>query len=458
MVEAFLHAWRGYKEFSWGQDELKPISKTHHSWFNLGLTLIDALDTMYIMNLKQEFFEAKEWIKNNLNLDSDRYNNLFEITIRIIGGLLSAYHLSGEKVLLDKAHDLGNRTLTAFNTKSSIPFSDINLARRIAKSPSWTSDSSVSEVATLQIEFKDLTYLTGDSRFKEVVSKVSEKLHYLEKSEGLVPIYIDINRGNFVGRTITLGARGDSYYEYLLKQWIQNGASFNKESDGYFLLEDWLASVRGIKEKLIRYSKPNNLAFIGELISDSFSPKMDHLVCFFPGNLALGYLYLEKNPNFPKEQLDDLLKLAESLTETCFQMYARMPTGLSPEIVYFNIYDPYGKDIEVKEADRHNLLRPETIESLYYLYKIKNDKKYQEYGWKIFESFEKYTKIESGGYSSIGDVTNPENVKYRDKMESFFLAETLKYLFLLFEDKNDNCINLNEWLFNTEAHIISILK
>jgi hypothetical protein len=223
VVQAFKHAWTGYKKYAWGDDELKPISKTKTSWFNLGLTIIDGMDTAIVMNLNDEYLEARDWIANKLNLDSDRYNNLFELTIRIIGGLLSAYHLKGDEVLLTKAYDCANRTLTAFSSPSQIPLSDVNLARREAKSPFWTTDSSISEVTTLQLEFKDLTYLTGDKRFSEAVRRVSVKVHGLNKLQGLVPIFISTSHGRFVGNTITLGARGDSYYEYLLKQWIQLG-------------------------------------------------------------------------------------------------------------------------------------------------------------------------------------------------------------------------------------------
>ena len=137
-------------------------------------------------------------------------------------------------------------------------------------------------------------------------------------------------------------------------------------------------------------------------------------------------------------------------------MYAQMETGLSPEICYFNTYEGSTKDLYVKEADRHNLLRPETVESLYYMYKITGETKYQDYGWKIFESFEKYTKIAEGGYSSINDVTHPNNPRFRDKMESFFLAETLKYFYLLFEDASNENINFKNWIFNTEAHLLPL--
>ncbi len=192
-----------------------------------------------------------------MSLDSDRYNNLFEITIRILGGLLSAYHLSGDKIFLEKAYDLGNRSLPAFNTESSIPLSDINLKRRSAKAPSWSADSSLSEVATLQLEFKELSRLTGDDRFKKAVEKTSRKLHLLNKPDGLLPIYVSTQSGNSVGSTITLGARGDSYYEYLLKQWIQAGANFDPNDENYYLLDDWLIAVKGIKEKLVKKTQPN---------------------------------------------------------------------------------------------------------------------------------------------------------------------------------------------------------
>jgi hypothetical protein len=183
---------------------------------------------------------------------------------------------------------------------------------------------------------------------------------------------------------------------------------------------------------------------------------MDHLVCFLPGNLALGAMLLKTNPSLPQDQINSIMKLAEELTETCYRMYSQMETGLSPELVYFNTFEGSTQDLYVKDADKHNLLRPETVESLYYMYKVTKNKKYQDYGWKIFEAFEKYTKIEGGGYTSISDVTNPYNTKPRDKMESFFLAETLKYFYLLFEDDNSPNFDLRKWVINTEAHMLPI--
>lgn len=204
-----------------------------------------------------------------------------------------------------------------------------------------------------------------------------------------------------------------------------------------------------------------------------FSPKMDHLVCFLPGTLALGATKGLTKERAMRENLltfEDMenLKLAEDLAKTCVEIYSVTSTGLAPEIAYFNIEgnseggpgggnksSKYLNDIIIKPADRHNLLRPETVESLFYLYRITGDSKYREWGWQIFEAFEKYTKIDSGGYTSLDDVTviPPQR---RDKMETFFLGETLKYIYLLFG--NSTTIPLDEYVFNTEAHPIPIIS
>lgn len=103
VVKAFRHAWGAYKKYAWGKDELKPVSKTSNDWFNLGLTLIDSLDTMWLMGLKDEFDEAREWVQSEMIIAQNRDVNLFETTIRVLGGLLSTYHLTGDTLFLNRA-------------------------------------------------------------------------------------------------------------------------------------------------------------------------------------------------------------------------------------------------------------------------------------------------------------------------------------------------------------------
>lgn len=115
-------------------------------------------------------------------------------------------------------------------------------------------------------------------------------------------------------------------------------------------------------------------------------------------------------------------------------------------VFFFNIFQP---------LDAHCLLRPETVESLFILYRLTKDKKYQDYGWSIFQAIEQHAKISTGGYSSLNSVKDTK-LGFRDKMESFFLGETLKYLFLLFSDVD--MVPLDKFVFNTEAHLLPIRK
>jgi endoplasmic reticulum Man9GlcNAc2 1,2-alpha-mannosidase len=190
-VQAIRHSWKGYKQFAFGHDNLKPISQTYSDWFGLGLTIVDSLDTLYIANMLDEYEEAKSWVESSLQLDVNRDVNLFETTIRVLGGLLSIYHLAGDEVFLAKAVELGNRLMPCFESPSSIPFSDVNLLNMKAHAPKWSPDSSTSEVTTIQLEFRDLSRASNDPSYEMAAAKVSEKVHELPKTDGLVPIFIN---------------------------------------------------------------------------------------------------------------------------------------------------------------------------------------------------------------------------------------------------------------------------
>uniref|UniRef100_A0A7N0RFA8 alpha-1,2-Mannosidase n=1 Tax=Kalanchoe fedtschenkoi TaxID=63787 RepID=A0A7N0RFA8_KALFE len=482
--DAFVHAWSGYKSYAMGFDELMPVSQRGVDGLGgLGATVVDALDTAMIMGLDNVIHEAGSWVETHLSsrIDKKGQVNLFETTIRVVGGLLSAYHLSGggqamastfkgpkPNVYLECAKNLADHLMNAFTSSPTpIPYSDVVLRDRTAH-PAPDGLSSTSEVSTLQLEFNYLSTVCGDPKYSTAAMRVLEHLRTLPKVEGLVPIYISPQTGQFNGENIRLGSRGDSYYEYLLKVWLHQGSHANKDMS--YLHDMYEEAMKGVRHLLVRKSVPNSLVFVGELPyghDGAFSPKMDHLVCFLPGTLALGATKGIRKQDALKDNLltfDDMenLRLAEDLAKTCFDMYAATSTGLAPEIAYFhteefsetgldggNKSSEYVHDIIIKPADRHNLLRPETVESLFVLYRITEDPKYREWGWQIFEAFEKYTKVESGGYSSLDDVTKIPPRK-RDKMETFFLGETLKYLYLLFGETS--VLPLDKFVFNTEAH------
>lgn len=179
--------------------------------------------------------------------------------------------------------------------------------------------------------------------------------------------------------------------------------------------------------------------------------KMDHLVCFIPGMIALGvHRGGSKNPR----AVEKLLLLAKHLMKTCFYMYESMPTGLAPEIAEF----PRGRrtrELIARRDAKHSIIRPETVESLFILHRVTNDPVYKSWGWRIFSSIEKYARVPSGGYAGVDDVTSNKPGRV-DKMESFVISETLKYLYLLFSPRE--LYPLDEYVFNTEGHMLPVFK
>ncbi|KAL2243120.1 mannosyl-oligosaccharide 1,2-alpha-mannosidase MNS1 isoform X1 [Sesamum indicum] len=434
--DAMIHAWSSYEKYAWGHDELQPQSKNGvDSFGGLGATLIDALDTLYIMGLDEQFQRAREWVAESLDFNKNYDASVFETTIRVVGGLLSAYDLSGDKVFLEKAKDIADRLLPAWDTPSGIPYNIINLAHGNPHNPGWTGgDSILADSGTEQLEFIALSQRTGDPKYQHKVENVILELNKTFPSDGLLPIYINPHRGTRSYSTITFGAMGDSFYEYLLKVWIQG----NKTTAVKHYREMWETSMKGLLS-LVRRTTPSSFAYLCEKIGNSLIDKMDELACFAPGMLALG------SSGYAPDEAERFLSLAEELAWTCYNFYQSTPTKLAGENYFFNS----GQDMSVGTS--WNILRPETVESLFYLWRLTGNKTYQEWGWNIFQAFEKNSRIETG-YVGLKDVST--GIK-DNMMQSFFLAETLKYLYLLFSPSS--VISLDEWVFNTEAHPIKII-
>lgn len=460
IVSAFRYSWNAYKNSAFGHDTLHPLSKSYEEWFGMGLSIVDSLDTALIMKLDDIVDEGTDWIEKNLAFERPGRSNVFEVTIRVMGGLLSLYAFTERPVFLQKAQELADRMLPAFDSQTGIPFTSFDFSQN--KAIPENGGSSTSEATTLQLEWKYLSILTGNLRYWEVAEKAMRA--FIERDTlgygGILPIIVDPSSGNFQTKTVTLGARGDSYYEYLAKQYIQTGKEETKFSE---VFEQALDSIY---KHMRAESVPNKLVYVAEFLRGPGQkrPKMDHLVCFLPGTIALHIsqgkkLTPDDIANMP-QKYQDWLGFAEDLMKTCFKMYTTTATGLSPEIVYFNDKENgRNEDIIIKNNDAFYILRPETVESLFYLYRITGGNQYREMGWQIFQSIEKYAKLPNGdGYASVSNVQSTQAPK-DDKMESFFMGETLKYLFLLFSE--GDLLPLDKYVFNTEAHpfpIVSLTK
>jgi len=427
-------AWASYRKYAWGKDELKPVSNKSHDWLHLGATLIDCLDNLWLMDMKAEFREAQEWVAT-MDISHAHGISMFETVIRIFGGLLSAFELSREPVFLGKAREVADHMMYAFdvNKNTGIPCTTISFTNKHSCAyPAWAGSSAIlAEYGTIQLEFKYLAHHTGEYKYWAVAERPMRLVEGLEKPHGLFPTFINPVSGRWSSQKFTFGALADSFYEYLVKQWLIT----NKQET--YLRKMFDDAMLGMARLLVQRSSPSGLVYIADWTGSSLTHKMDHLACFAGAMLAIG---AQDGGRYDAEYM----ALAEAIGDTCFEMYAHTATGLSPEFVNFQA----GRDMVTPRSACFNIGRPEAVETFFVLYYYTRDPKWRNMGWEVFKAFEKHAATPSG-WTALPDVESPGR-KRDDKMESFVLAETVKYLFLLFAV--DDPVPLEKYVFNTEAH------
>ncbi|KZT66155.1 glycoside hydrolase family 47 protein [Daedalea quercina L-15889] len=496
---AFVHAYTGYQEYAGQNDELKPVTDSAANNFNgWKLTLVDALDTMWIMDLQKEFYEAvTEAAELDFDLDEVRpspwhesrrrrpcgtFAPFFETVIRYLGGLLSAYALSGEPVLLGRADDLGAMLLPAMKTDTGFPMYAVN-TKTGATREGWTRGIVLwAEALSCQLEYKYLAHLTGRKEYFERVEHIVNIMSDANVTDGMFPTKWSLKKGIPSNSQFSVGAFADSAHEYLLKQWLLTSKSEPKALDLY------IRASTSIIENLLYLTPTRQLLYVTDVTNGKPSHNFEHLSCFLPGLLALGARTL--GPALSPRVRDLHAWAAQGLAHTCWMTYADHETGLGPDVMRMDHImksedNPYGglwlyqvekweeagkpggvppglkegptmpdgkRDYRTQRSGY--FLRPETVESFYLLWRTTGDEVWRERGWAVFQAIEREAKTKSG-YASLQSVEkSPAPLK--DEMPSFFLAETLKYLYLLFTD--EELIPLDRWVFNTEAHPLPVFQ
>lgn len=406
----FLHAWNGYVRYAWGSDALRSVSQTPRNWYRVSLcmTPVEAFDGLLLMGLHSEARQAKALIMDSLSFDQDIEVQSFEITIRLLGGLLSAYQMDGDSRFLSLAHDLGTRLLPVFGSRTGMPYRFVNLRTGQVRD----SLNNPAEIGTALLEFGALSRLTGQPAFYTAARKALDTLYSRRSRIGLVGTTINVETGEWVDRTSHIGGMIDSYYEYLVKAWLL----FRDEECRTMAL-----SALDAVSQYVADTRDGHLWYgqvdmdTGERIGTSFGA----LEAFFPAVLCL---------------MGDTTN-ARALQESCYRMWTLH--GIEPETI----------DYATMTITRPQYyLRPEIIESAYYLYRVTRDPRYRSMGETFYRSLVRYCRTESG-YAALQSVVTGEK---RDEMESFFLAETLKYLYLLFAP--DSTLPFGSVVFTTEAH------
>ena len=405
----FLHGWDNYKRYAWGHDELQPLSKTPHDWYGTSLlmTPVDALDTLVLMGLKKDADEDRALIDAKLDFDKDIYVKNFEITIRLLGGLLSSYQLTGDPVLLHKAEDLGTRLLPVFDSPTGLPYVYVNLKTGKTRGV----DSNPAETGTLLLEFGTLSKLTGNPVFYATAKRALVETYKRTSKIGLVGVGLNVETGKWTDTDASVSGGIDSYYEYLWKCWRLFG---DKDC-----LAMWKASIPAVNKYLA--DEVRGELWYGHADMNTgkrTATEYGALDAFFPALLALS----------------GEVSRAARLQESSFKMWNLY--GIEPEVLNYRTmkvdYDGYA-------------LRPEIVESTFYLYHYTHDSKYLAMGRTMFDDFVKYCRTDAG-YAALKSVITKQK---RDDMESFVFAETFKYYYLLFAPQ---ALDFDAVTFNTEAH------
>ncbi|KAL3929833.1 MAG: hypothetical protein SGPRY_001792 [Prymnesium sp.] len=451
-------AWDAYREHAFGADEIQPLSNRSHNWLYLGATLVDCLDNLWIMGLKEEFAEAREWVATKLRFDGSFGISMFETSapamtalrnrkpsqlcaslekahfaqsshhdiayiesprhqfhfswpsrfftrfisipysrqpalsldcpspqdsnslivlppfrlvltpssaspptwlwivapfIRILGGLLSAFEFSKDRLFLHKAQELADRMMFAFQKNpTGLPCTTISLSSKLCSHPAWTqargeralavrpNSAILAEFGTIQLEYKYLAYHTGEKKYWDVSENIMLLMRHIERPHGLFPTFINPSSGRWSTGKIAFGALGDSFYEYLIKQWL-----LTRKSEPY-LREMWESTMLAMAKLLVQKSSPSELVYVADWTGSSLIHKMDHLACFIPAMLAVG---AQDGSKYDAE----FMTLADRIGETCYQMYAITRSGLSAEFVQFKP----GEDMRIGLSAPYNIGR-----------------------------------------------------------------------------------------------------
>ncbi|CEG65919.1 Putative ER degradation enhancer, mannosidase alpha-like 1 [Rhizopus microsporus] len=438
--EMFEHGWSSYIEHAFPDDELNPFEcrgrgsdKANPDNINVNdvlgdysLTLVDTLDTLAIIGTRKQFEEAVKQVIETVSFHQNNKVQVFELNIRALGGLLSThmlitdpeldYSIEGYKdELLHLAVDLANRLMPAFNsTKTGIPYPRVNLQKGVP--PTETTETCTAGAGSLILEFGLLSRLTGDPAYEEAAKRALKSVWNRRSHLSLMGNVIDIQTGNWIHTASSTGAGIDSVFEYMLKAYILFGEDeyLDMFEEAYRALMIYVRDSSGYIYRNVHMSTGSLMSYW-----------IDSLSAFFPGLQVL---------------------------------YGDIHAAIKNHLVFYNIWRRYHALPERFDfyQKRVNLpyypLRPEFIESTYYLYQATKDPFYLDVGEMVIQDLNNRTRL-ACGFASIGDV---ESGKLEDRMESFMLSETLKYLYLLFDTEHPFNKRDSNAVFTTEGHWISL--
>jgi mannosyl-oligosaccharide alpha-1,2-mannosidase len=389
-------AWGQYRRLAWGKDQIMPVSGGNESFplktAHLGLSLIEAMDTLWVMGLDAEFGDALGWVKDHAGFDVDGEVSVFETSIRLVGGLLSAHHACGDAVLLAKARDLADRLLPAFDTPTGMPYRYINLKTGARRDPA----TNPAEVGTYLPEYGTLSKLTGDPRYFDAAKRAMVAMYTRRSKIGLLADRIDATTGTWLSRRATIGPPSDSYYEYLWDGWQLFG-----DADCKAMYDSCTAAI--LRHQVVKAKGQLWFVDVDFESGAPLSSEQDELASFYGGLLAQG---------------------GAGATGAA---YTRAWAGVQAQ---FGIL-PEGYDFATgKPTSVTNALRPELADAAFNHWLLDRKPEWRMLGRAHYLAMKRWNKARYG-YADMADVTTKAQA---DHCPGYWWSEQMKYYWLLFSD------------------------
>ncbi|KAF0687612.1 Aste57867_20595 [Aphanomyces stellatus] len=446
VVAAMQWAWKGYRAQAFGLDVQTMSSQSLVGGHDVALTLVESLDTLYLMGLLDEFDEAAEWTEAHLTTIMAKLGDMDIIDdtpSRVLGGLMAAYQLSGRPGLLSVAGEFGERLAQSWNQTTNHGRVRSLTCLVDGLRQGLSSNMCLAEVAAIQLDLTYLARLTGRRQYAALADAAMDKVARLVQTTDpniLFSMEDDANPLTSFGST--RNCCGTRFANQLLQQWLFSGKQDTRKM--------YMAAVESINRTWVGRTAQFNWSFFGELDDQrQLTAGMEHAACSLPGMLAQGYI--NGMPSWHLELGTDLLR-------TCFDMNNQLPNGLAPQIGHLNDTITMSEDVAmpVRPRDAVNVLHPETIESLMILYRATGNETYRAWGKVIFDAIELHFNLDEGGASSVNylDMATPTN-GVQPEMESFFMADSLKFYYLLFSD--ETVVSLDQFVLASGAHPFWIL-
>ncbi len=488
-------AWEAYVQNAWGSDELKPVSQAGIETFGgMGTTIVESLSTLYVMNLTEQYEKAREWVRTSLDFDKvTNFVSVHETTTRILGGLISAFQLTGDHIFMQKAEDLGERLKEAFESVNGIPYPRCHLGGEHKNITGLTEEevssledgylchgetTTQTEAAGISLELRALGFHSLRPSIRELRCKADRAVQaVIEAGPKLLEQFVtdELEDPTYDGKTEKSKRRKEeshlssasSYYTYLLHAWhsavsvigggptVDTTSTFTKPARGFYeyLVKAWRqggscepylrypldASMHMLLKRVI-HETPTHDLFLKTY--DDYEEReeevvVDQSMCYLPAVFHLA----AQQKKVSDRRIDQWFDVATGITKSCVNMYDRFPGYLGGESAR------YTGGIWVTKGAYE--LQADLVEAIFYMSRSTGEEKYQEIAWRILQNIDLQCKVQTGGYTVLEEKTL-DSIGKGDRMPSAFLGATLKFLYLTFSDAS--VLPLSEYVFNRAGH------